>query len=113
MSELQGLQSRIQAFRDLGANVVAISVDSVEQNAEMAKSRGFDYAILSDADHRAMRAFGLVHAGAFQGEDIARPATFVIDRGAIRWRDLTSNYRVRPTADEVLEAVRGVLAQRG
>ena len=35
--------------------------------------------------------------------DIARPATFILDRsGHIVWRALTENWRIRPRPDELL-----------
>jgi peroxiredoxin len=39
--------------------------------------------------------------------DVARPATFVLDRdGRIRWRELTDNLRVRVRPEPVLEQLR-------
>ena len=109
MGELQGLQSRYREFRARGADVLAISTDSVEKNAEVAANVGLSYRVLSDPELHAVDAFGLRHAGAgIDGHDIARPATFVIDeRGIIRWRNLTSDYRVRPRPDDVLAQVHG------
>ncbi len=55
--------------------------------------------LLSDTDGRALEAFGVRHAAGnpIDGKDIARPATFLLDReGRIVWRDLTENWRIRP-----------------
>ena len=97
MAELQGLQSRVGEFRGRGADIIAISVDPVEQNADVATKLGLSYRVLSDPELHAIDAFGVRHAAAgIDGHDIARPATFVIDeQGIIRWRNLTADYRIR------------------
>ena len=50
MSELQGLQSRIHDIRAAGADLIAISVDSVEDNRRVVEKLGLDYRVLSDID---------------------------------------------------------------
>jgi peroxiredoxin len=65
------------------------------------------YPILSDPDLRVAGAYGLRHvAGGPDGEDIARPASVLIDAaGIVRWTDVTDNFRVRPTPAQVLRAI--------
>jgi peroxiredoxin len=109
MSELQGLQSRIEDFRKAGAQIVAVSPDEVDQNRQVTEWLGLEFPVLSDRDLAATDAFGLRHAGASpDGKDLPRPATFILEGGAIRWRDLTESYRIRPRPDAVLEALRGL-----
>jgi peroxiredoxin Q/BCP len=105
MSELQGLQLSLPEFRREGVTVMGVSVDPPERNREVVEQHGFAFALLSDPQGRAMDAFGVRHEKAgLQGEDVARPATFVLAGGAVRWRNLTENWRARPHADEVLAA---------
>jgi peroxiredoxin len=112
MSELQGLQLHLPDFRAAGAEVLAVSVDSVAENRALADRLGLEFAVLSDGRREAIRAFGVVHEAAMgEGRDIARPATFVCDRGVVVWRDLTDNWRVRPRPEAVLEALRRVTAR--
>jgi peroxiredoxin len=103
MSELQGLQSRIEEFRRAGARIVAVSPESVDQNRQVTEWLGLEFPILSDPTLAATDAFGLRHAGGGpSGEDLPRPATFILEEGTIRWRDLTENYRIRPRPDDLL-----------
>jgi hypothetical protein len=46
-----------------------------------------------------------VHAGGgIEGEDIARPAEFLVDSsGIVRWVNLTENYWVRARPEQILE----------
>jgi peroxiredoxin len=86
--------------------VLAVSVDAVEQNRQVAERLELGFSVLSDASREACRAFGVLHEGGAGESDIARPATFVVHRGEIVWRDLTENWRMRPRPDDVLAAVR-------
>jgi peroxiredoxin len=107
MSELQGLQSRIEDFRQAGAQIVAISPDDVEQNRQVTEWLGLDFPVLSDRELRATDAFGLRHSGGSpEGGDIPRPATFILEDGMVRWRDLTESWRIRPRPDDLLAALR-------
>jgi peroxiredoxin len=85
--------------------VLAVVVDPVEQNAELAKQLGLSYRILSDADRRVIDAYDLRHDAGPSGS-MARPATFVIDaQGIVRWRNLSESYRLRPRPEAVLAQV--------
>jgi peroxiredoxin len=112
MSELRGLQLRASDFQAAGAKLVAVSVDPVEQNRGVVERLGLSFPVLSDPELRAIDAFGLRHVGGYPMAeppatgDIARPAVYVIDAGAIRWRDLTDSYRIRVDPDDVLAALR-------
>ena len=105
MSELQGLQSRINEIKALDAEVLAISADSPENSRQLVESAGLEFSILSDLEGKAMDAYGLRHEGAsIKGDDIARPAVFIIDReGQIAWRVLTDNWRVRVRPEAILK----------
>ena len=48
MTELHGLQSSIEEFEERDVEVIAISPDSVERNAEVAQRLGLEFAVLAD-----------------------------------------------------------------
>jgi peroxiredoxin len=105
MSELQGLQLSLGEFEKQGVTVMAVSVDRAEPSRRVAEQYELGFPLLCDTDGRLMDAFGVRHEKAgLEGEDVARPATFVLAGGAVRWRDLTDNWRARPGPDEVLAA---------
>ena len=66
---------------------------------------GYSFTFLSDQNTEAIRRYDLVHKGAgINGNDIARPAEFLIDSsGTVRWINLTENYWIRATPEQVLE----------
>ena len=67
---------------------------------------GFAYTFLSDPKTEVIRRYDLLHAGAGpKGENIARPAEFLIDStGTVRWVNLTENIGVRARPEQVLRA---------
>lgn len=85
---------------------VAISVDTPEESATLRRKAGYTYTFLSDANAETIRRYDLLHqAGSPDGKNIARPAEFLIDAsGVVRWRNLTEDFRVRATPDELLKA---------
>ena len=106
MFELQGLQLRSREFAERNTEVVAVAVDSVAENAEVAENLALDYRVLSDPRLEAIDAYGLRHDDPEQEKPIAHPASFLIDGdGIIRWRDVTSNYRLRPRPETILAAI--------
>lgn len=107
MSELRGLQSRIDEFDAAGVRIVAVSPDSPEENEKVVSRFDLGFPILSDENLEVTRALGLVHeGGGMDGSNIPRPAIFVVEQGQITYRDLTDNWRVRVKADELLEVLR-------
>jgi len=104
------LQSRIQEIKQADAEVLAVTVDSVSDNASLTRQLGLTFRILSDADRTVIDAYGVRHdLGSSPDDSIARPAVFVIDReGRIAWRNLTDNWRVRVRPEQLLEVLQGL-----
>lgn len=90
--------------------VLAISADSEADGRNLAKQLGLDFQLLADPKLEVIDAYGVRHRNASnEGTDIARPATFVIDRrGIVRWVDLTDNWRIRVRPDRTLEELRKI-----
>jgi len=101
------LQSRIEDIQNAGAEILSISVDDVGHNKKVVESLGLGFPILSDSENKVIHEWGLVDTnGGIGGVDIARPATFLIDaEGVIRWRDLTSNWRIRSSPEEIIRVI--------
>jgi peroxiredoxin len=68
------------------------------------------YRMLSDPGAAVIRRYGILDPGGFRGEDIAHPATFVVDTaGVVRWKVVETDYRLRPRTDDVVAALEAVL----
>lgn len=92
----------------------AVSVDPPDVSKEFAAKLAADgrgeikFPLLSDPDHRTIDAYGLHDAtydgGKFGG--IPHAAVYVIDKkGIVTWATVESNYRERPTNDEIRAAL--------
>jgi peroxiredoxin len=109
----------------LGAEIVAISPETVQWSAALKAYAKAPFSILSDVDggyalelnllfwvgdeKRAALAAGGIDLVQFQGNEtwmLPIPATFVVDRGGnIRARHVDPDYRRRMEIDELLAAV--------
>jgi peroxiredoxin len=86
--------------------VAGVVVDPVATNAELARTAGLEFPILSDPDLRTIDAYGLRHVAGHDGHDIALSASVLIDAdGMVRWTSVTRNVRLRPSPGEVLAAI--------
>lgn len=105
---MRGIERSLNKFNEAGIRPVAITTDTPEESRNLAQSQGYTFPILSDRNAEVIRRYDLVHAKAgIKGEDIARPAEFLIDStGTVRWIHLTENYWVRATPEQVLEVAR-------
>jgi len=107
---LRSIQDSLEKFEEAGIRPVAISVDTPEQSRDLCQRAGYTFTFLSDPKAEAIRRYDLVHAGqGINGQDIARPAEFLIDSsGAVRWVNLTENYWVRARPEQILEAAKAL-----
>ncbi len=94
----------------MGIRVVAISVDTPEMSRDLCKKAGYTYTFLSDPKAEVIRRYDLLHPGAgINGQDIARPAEFLLDSsGAVRWVNLTEDFRVRARPEQIIEAAKAL-----
>ena len=103
---MRSIQKYLATFNEAGIRPVAISVDSPEVSRDLCQKAGYTFTFLSDQKLDAISRYDLVHKGQGEsGNDIARPAEFLLDpSGIVRWRMLTENYWVRARPEQILEA---------
>jgi len=66
-----------------------------------------DFPLLEDQNHRVINRYGLLNP---KGRGWPHPATYIIDReGIVRWKFVELNFKVRPTNDVVLGALKDLL----
>ena len=92
----------------------AISIDPPEVSKEFAAKLAADgkgdinFPLLSDPEHKTIDAYGLHDPAYDDGKlvGIPHPAVYVIDKkGVVRWAKVESNYRERPSNDELRAAL--------
>ncbi len=93
----------IDQFRDLGAQLLAISPQSVASHDEFScKQGGFGFPLLADTDKEVGEAYGILGPLGFY-----RRSVFVVDaEGVVRWAHrAVAGLTFRPTG-ELVEAIR-------
>jgi peroxiredoxin len=105
---LRSIQDSLAKLEEVGIRPVAISVDTPEESRDLCQKAGYTFSFLSDPKAEVIRRYDLLHAGAgTNGQDIARPAEFLVDSsGTVRWVNLTENYWVRARPEQVLEVAK-------
>jgi len=95
-------------LEESGIRPVAISVDTPEVSRDLCQKAGYTFTFLSDPKADVIRRYDLLHVGAgIDGQDIARPAEFLVDSsGTVRWVNLTENYWVRARPEQILEVAK-------
>jgi peroxiredoxin len=96
-------------FRNRGAELLGISVDSAWCHAAFARHGNLHFALLSDFEPKGAvaRAYGAYR----DGEGVAERALFVLDeKGMIAW-SYCSPIAVNPGADGILDALDWMIAK--
>jgi len=77
---LRGIQGILGELENAGVRPVAISADTPEESADLARKAGLTFPLLSDRKAEVIRRFDLLHPGAgVDGRDISDPAEFLVD----------------------------------
>jgi peroxiredoxin len=124
--ELQALQQALPAFREVGAQLVAISPQNAANSRKSIRINALDFPILSDPGNETAAAFGLRFAlpdylvdlykslkndlPAFNGDTswtLPMPGRFVVGQdGIIRYAEVNPDYTRRPEPADMLAVLR-------
>ena len=109
---MAGLRTLLK--QNQNAKLLAISVDPPDVSKKFAEKIASDgkgainFPILSDPDHKIIDAYGL-RDPAYEGQKvygIPHPAVYVIDKqGKVVWARIESDYKQRPTNQEIRAAI--------
>jgi peroxiredoxin len=104
--EMDAFQDRLADFRDVGATVYGISVDTPFALAEFRDKLGLGFGLISDTNRGMIEAYDLAmdfsHIGV---RDIAKRAVLVVDGdGTVTYAWVSDDPGREPDYDAVLEA---------
>lgn len=87
VAQLVSLDRDSHYFRELDADIVAISADSSEHTAQRFTEYGrFKFNVLSDSDRSVARKWGVFHPAENEQDELMDHGTFVVDRnGKVIW----------------------------
>lgn len=122
--ELKALQESLADFRQLGAQLVAISPMTPDNSLSLAEKHGLQYSVLSDLGLKVAAEFGLVFSLPLEirsffekgGIDLSRfngdgswklpiPATYITDHDGIVVSRVNADWRERLDPLEILSAL--------
>ncbi|HEV8354484.1 MAG TPA: peroxiredoxin [bacterium] len=107
--EMCTFRDDLSRFNDLGAQVLAISVDSPYAQQAFKEANGLNFPLLSDFTREAVKAFGVEDPNFLKGmmAGTAKRSAFVVDaNGTVTYRWVSDNPGVEPNYDEVAAAVK-------
>ena len=98
----------IQAIRELGAEVVGISIDSIESHRKFAEINGLPFPLLSDPEGKVASSYGaLLDIGPAR---FARRQTFIIDdRGNVA--RIYRRVDPRTHSGEIISQLQGLMSR--
>jgi peroxiredoxin len=123
VGQLEAMNRVLPQIREAGAELLAISPQTVQQSFFMADQHRLRFALLSDAGNQVARQFGLVYRVPDYQQAIYRrvlinlpftngdeswelpiPAVYVVDRdGTVLFAAVNPDYKERPEPEEILE----------
>lgn len=101
--EARAFQRDIESYRTLNAQIVGVSVDPVEKNAQFCSAEGLDFYMLSDQGGVVSKLYGSALSvpgfGTFSNRQ-----TYIIDpKGNLRWVFTDVESHIATHSKEVLE----------
>jgi peroxiredoxin len=101
------LQNRLQDIQAVGAKVVAVSVDPIDQSKSLADQLQLGFPILQDRNHALGSAFGVFRLpGGMDMGDVDSHSIFVIDAsGHVHWKELAPD-TMHVAVDDVVAALK-------
>lgn len=108
-AEMCALRDSLDQLRDLGANVVGISVDGPFANKFFIQNRHLNFPVLSDYKRDVIRKYGIVmkDLGVLKEYNAAKRSVFILDEnGSVIYRWVSDNPLVEPNYDEIKDTLK-------
>ncbi|HMO63002.1 MAG TPA: redoxin domain-containing protein [Ferruginibacter sp.] len=110
--ELCSTRDNIALYNNFNAEVVALSVDSLQTLDAFKKSQQLNFTLLSDFNKEASAAYGALYDifPAFEYKGVSRRAAFVIDAaGFIRYAEVCASPGDLPDFEAIQKTLSGLI----
>ena len=108
-TEVVGFSKTAGDFRSEGAEILGVSVDSLETHREWIKELGgIEYPLLSDPEKQVNRAYGVLD----EREGVSQRATFIINPAGIVSYLVVSHMNVGRSVEETLRVLKALRTDR-
>ena len=110
-TELCSVRDNLNAYTNLNAEVVGISVDSIFTLAKFKEEQSYNFPLLSDFNKDISQAYGAFYDEfVFDMKGVSRRAAFVVDaEGTIQYAEVLESAGDQPNFD----AIKATLAELG
>jgi len=104
--ELCDISGGLDAYSDLNANVIAISVDSPFAQAQWAEKENISITLASDLNKKPAADYGVLLDDLLGLGSVSARAAFVIDKeGTVQYAEQTETPKDLPNFDAIKEAL--------
>lgn len=108
--EMRRVADDYARWRELGAEVIGVSVDSPFVNQRFAEECDLPFPLVSDFNRQAVEAYGVRNEDFFGLEGVANRSAFVIDReGTVAYSWMSRDASVLPDLEEIGRALEEVV----
>lgn len=102
-------ESSYEEFTKRQAGLLVIAAQKIEglfRGKEYVAQHQYPFPVLFDKNRQVTRAYGVYHRLGLDAFNIARPATFLVDRGGkVSWMAVSPNQIERPGTEDILAAL--------
>lgn len=101
--ELCTMRDDIEAYNDMEAEVVAVSVDSPFTLEEFKKQQNYNFPLLSDFNKEVSEAYGALYNDFVMGmKGVSKRSAFVVDKkGIVRYAEVLENAGDLPNFEDI------------
>ena len=104
--EARRFQEELSSFQELNSQIVGVSVDSVEKNAEFCTTEKLDFYMLTDDDGEVSKSYGSSLSVPLVGT-FSNRQTYIIDpKKNVRWVFVDVESRIPQHANDVLDKLK-------
>jgi peroxiredoxin Q/BCP len=108
-TEARAFRDRYEVFRELGAEVIGVSSDSVDSHHDFAAKCELPFIILSDSGGKVRKLYGVPSSmGLMPGR-----VTYIIDRKGVVRHVFSSQFNPTKHVEEAVRVLKGLREERG
>jgi glutaredoxin-dependent peroxiredoxin len=108
-AEMCALRDSLDQLRDLGANVIGISIDGPFANKFFVQNRHLNFPVLSDYKRDVINKYGIVmkDLASMKEYNAAKRSVFILDEnGKIIYRWISDNPLIEPNYNEIKDVLK-------
>lgn len=104
--EMCNFRDQLEDFNDLGAEVVAISVDTPFAQKEFAEQNDLNFRLVSDTAKEIVEQYGVKTEFTDTGHEIAERAVFLVSDGEVVYREVMDDPHNLPDMENLKQEIR-------